>query len=383
MLQLVPKRGDATSIPKSFLTKLNLFNSKPELIAKGRYAIKTDVHPDVFDLFMTRVLGAKSDVGVTSENAEQLRELCDELGFSGFDDEIRAVLGSGDWKVRKDLVSVKVRVDRHDVLIEQLERRVLDLERRLQEVPARVEAVEKHLEMADEKLTELQNNDLSDDVAQLRRDVKDRASAADVTALSEELSRLKGAEASIAHEKEATTGDDIQRKLGRLEAAVNMVPQGVIGVLTRLCCGNVHEKGVVEVTAKSVNPWCGALQNIVELGTDSYYRSHNLPGQWICYDFKERRVAPTSYSIRTSDGWYPKEWVFEVSTAGKGSWQIVDSRSINEDLRAKQVTRNFVLSDPPKGSFRFLRLRLTGPTHNDEHYLDLSSLGIFGELSHS
>ena len=148
MFQFVLRRGRETDVPRSLLTRLDLFKRTPELVDAGRYTIKSDVDSDVFGLFMTRFYGADSDVGVTSENAEQLRDLCDELGFAGCDDEIRSVLGHGDSKARKELVAVRARVDRHDLLLEKLERRVMELERQLQEVravPQRVEAVERRL----------------------------------------------------------------------------------------------------------------------------------------------------------------------------------------------------------------------------------------------
>ena len=131
MFQLALRRGGETGVPKTFLTKLSLFKTKPELVGTGRYAIQSDVDPDVFAMFMTRLYGGETEK-VTPANADQLRALCDELGFSGFDEELRAVqAAAGDWRVRKDLVCVRGRVERHDVLLEQLQLRVLELERRL------------------------------------------------------------------------------------------------------------------------------------------------------------------------------------------------------------------------------------------------------------
>ena len=68
---------------------------------------------------------------VTEENAEELQALSEELGFTGFDNEIHAYLDS-DLKVRRDLASLHRRVDRYEAVIEQLQRRVLELERLLQ-----------------------------------------------------------------------------------------------------------------------------------------------------------------------------------------------------------------------------------------------------------
>ena len=95
-----PRTHDNVRIPKRLLSELRLFQTNPDLVAAGRYAITSAVDPEVVDLFFGRV-GGDTEKVVTQENAEQLRALCDELGFSGFDDELRAVLGS-DWKVRKE-----------------------------------------------------------------------------------------------------------------------------------------------------------------------------------------------------------------------------------------------------------------------------------------
>ena len=114
--------------------------------------INCEANSDVFALFVTRLYGGESDVGVTSENAEQLLALCEELGFTGFDDELRAVLGHGvDSEVRKDFVT------KQDVLIEDLQSRILELESRLQDVlgvPQRVEMLEARLDQVNDMMIE-------------------------------------------------------------------------------------------------------------------------------------------------------------------------------------------------------------------------------------
>ena len=161
--------------------------------------------------------------------------------------------------------------------------------------------------------------------------------------------------------------------------------EGVIAHLTRECGGNVHDKGIVNVTASSVynddsdyHP-----KNAVDLGTDSLYCSKNEKDTWICYDFKERCVIPTSYSVR-SQGNGPgnshlKSWVIEVSNDGS-SWTEIDRRDNNNDLNDKYATANFKISKVPSESFRFFRLKQTGPNHRGYDYLAISSLEIFGTL---
>ena len=111
--------------------------------------------------------------------------------------------------------------------------------------------------------------------------------------------------------------------------------------------------------------------------------SDNLPNSWFCYDFKEWRVAPTSYSIKPFDGGcFPRSWVLEVSNDGsEGSWAVVDSRKDNCRLR-QLCTSNFKIRPIPSGAFRFFRLRQTGKNAGGGDQLVIQRLELFGVLSH-
>ena len=170
-----------------------------------------------------------------------------------------------------------------------------------------------------------------------------------------------------------------RRRLGDLPFYNTNPLNGIIAHLTRECGGNVHEKGVIKVTASSC---IDEAKNVADLGTDSYFYSYGEPDSWIRYDFKGWRVAPTSYSIKASHCESLRSWVLEVSNDGtEGSWVVVDSRENNEDLKGEDVTHNFAISAPPSGSFRFVRLRQTGKNHNGANSLQLTSLELFGTLS--
>ena len=160
---------------------------------------------------------------------------------------------------------------------------------------------------------------------------------------------------------------------------------GIIDHLTRECKGNVHDRKVVKVTASSLlrNDTAYHAKNIVDLGTTSFYMSNDEPDTWICYDFKTRRVMPTSYSIKaqgdTPGGHHLKSWALEVSKDGD-TWTEVDRREGNDELNAPHVVRNFKITDAPHESFRFIRLRQTGPNHKGQDFLAFSGLEIFGTL---
>ena len=143
---------------------------------------------------------------------------------------------------------------------------------------------------------------------------------------------------------------------------------GIIKHSTCECGGNVHQKGVVNITSSSIadgNP----PYNAADLGTSSFFLSANESNPYITYDFRTRSVNLTSYSIASSKA--PKSWVLEVSN-DQSSWTAIDHRDLNDETF---TTRNFLVSPTP-GEFRFVRLRLTG-----EDSLAISSLEFFGALT--
>lgn len=88
MLRLVLKPGYVVSALRSLMSRLGLFKSHPDLLNGDTYAVACDVSLSVLDMLVLRLYG----VQVTTENAEQLKALCAEIGFSGFDGELGSSL---------------------------------------------------------------------------------------------------------------------------------------------------------------------------------------------------------------------------------------------------------------------------------------------------
>ena len=159
--------------------------------------------------------------------------------------------------------------------------------------------------------------------------------------------------------------------------------KGIIAHLTHECGGNIHDNGVVNVTASSFNDASYHPKNVVDLRKDSYYYSKYEQDTWICLDFKDKSVIPKSYSLRTCNngpgGCHLKSWVFEASNDGK-TWTTVDRRDNNYDLNDRHVTRNFGVSHGTSERFRFIRLRQTGQNHRGDFCVILTALEVFGVL---
>jgi hypothetical protein len=168
------------------------------------------------------------------------------------------------------------------------------------------------------------------------------------------------------------------RKGGQFE-----VPDGIIAHLTRECGGNVQDRNVVEVTSGSfgteTNPPCGKLKNIADMEAGSYFhtcyrsRSEDIPhtrNNWVCYDFKDKRIIPTHYTIR-SLGDKPnfshlKSWLVETSVDGK-NWKEVDHKELN----GKWFMGTFTVAGGDV--CRFIRLVNIGRDHQGYDILGRSS----------
>jgi hypothetical protein len=167
-------------------------------------------------------------------------------------------------------------------------------------------------------------------------------------------------------------------------------PDGIITFLLNLCGGNLHDRGIVTVTSSpSYHERLYPAKNIVGVGANSVfwskYRSSAIPhtrNNWICYDFKARKVAPTHYSIRSIHfGWADdpnlRSWLVETSNDAT-VWKEIDRQEGTLELKGQNVTKTFeTVNDDP---CRFVRLVNIGRNHAGNDSLAISRFDIFGSL---
>jgi hypothetical protein len=153
---------------------------------------------------------------------------------------------------------------------------------------------------------------------------------------------------------------------------------GIIRHLSEKCGGNVHAKGVVTITASSQNQNLRVHQ-LANLDSDTIFNSQNLPNQWFCYDFKDRRVILSQYSVRTYKyaGYNPRSWVVESSVDGE-TWSELDRKVNCDDLFDSKVVRTFPIAHPVE--CRMVRFRQTGPNCRNHHHLCLTAFEVFGTV---
>ena len=418
-LFLVTSDKNRTPVPKDFLPRMALFERRPDLATAGSYRLRCQVSSSLLQtVFLPKLYDEFAHVEFTVDNVDQLQELCEELGFSGLDLELQQYRSStmrmteerieelelnfgqiGDeiWEMNSsirtletshELLEKRLRdeIARHEDLLEKIQRQICEL------VDSKIFERVEELESATTRMTDMMESS-SRQFQSLEKKIEDVSHTCEELPL-EILGKIEDIVKECPKEGDSAF---LCRDVAVLKESLRSQPiltaktcfcyvnpelDGIISHLTRECGGNVHDEGIVNVIASSfVEGW--EPRYAVDFKWTAY-ESDNENNSWICYDFKNRRVAPTSYSVRSVDGkpgsGSPRTWVFEASDNGT-EWTEIDSVSDTDSLNGPWWTQNFPLLNCPVHSFRFVRLRQTGKNCRGTHSLSISALEIFGTIS--
>jgi hypothetical protein len=151
--------------------------------------------------------------------------------------------------------------------------------------------------------------------------------------------------------------------------------------LTTVCGGNVHARGVVEITCSSTA--CNKCWQVADHSWNSYWYTDNIVNSWIQFDFKNRSVSPSHYTLKSDGNGYHHLLEWTVAGSGDGaSWDPIDYRKTQE-LNGNYITKTFALSVSSGTRFyRYIRLTQTGKDSNGKDYLLLAAVEFFGRMTH-
>ena len=160
---------------------------------------------------------------------------------------------------------------------------------------------------------------------------------------------------------------------------------GIINYLSKRSGGNVCDKGIVDVTASTIN--YNQPKNVVDLASDAFFQTKNQPNQWLKYDFKEKKVRPTHYSMKSRtdncEGGSPENWVIEGSNSNlDNDWKILDTHKSDTTIKKPRTSATFEIKEQYNSyeSYRYLRLRQIGNSSCNNDFLTITSLEYFGAL---
>ena len=164
---------------------------------------------------------------------------------------------------------------------------------------------------------------------------------------------------------------------------------GIMKWLGKGDASNSLSNKIVDVTSSSViseNPDL-QLKNVLNYGDDKQvFQSDSEPNPWLCIDFKEHRVNPTHYSIRShgfagKGNYHPQSWDVEGSNDSV-SWAALDSRREEKSLDGRAASNTFEITNEANKSkyFRYLRIIQKGVNTHNDNSLAFSSIEFFGYI---
>lgn len=166
---------------------------------------------------------------------------------------------------------------------------------------------------------------------------------------------------------------------------------GILYYLSGKSEGNIHTNGTIEITTNSIydNNLNNHPKYLVEFDSSMCYWSNDDKDVFICFDFKDKSIKLSEYSLKTCDnienGSHLKSWVIEVSNDGY-NWEVVDRQSNNSILNGTCFTATFKVEKKNNNKFyRYVRLRQTGYSWDDSldipnYYFALNLIEFFGKL---
>lgn len=147
---------------------------------------------------------------------------------------------------------------------------------------------------------------------------------------------------------------------------------------------NSHISKEIRVTASSIYDEL-SLERCPICSHDLYknFVSDDKPNNWLNFEFKNHRIIPTSYIIRTNEGGknqcHLKSWVIEVSN-NNNSWEIIDEEKNVSYLNGSSFIHKFSIQKQISEPIKYIRIRSTGEDWGGFNYLAINLFEIYGTI---
>lgn len=188
---------------------------------------------------------------------------------------------------------------------------------------------------------------------------------------------LKRLELEVVNEKK----DDIQNNRIHIGKDFSSSDENAFnGILKYLKIqSNEQIQNEINITASSI--WEGDYNpiNVTQFDNNKTFCSKAELDNWLCFDFKERKIIPTEYTIMSAGSSYPKSWVIECRN-DNDPWEIVDEIKNCDLLNRSDAVHTFKINNQTSKKFQYFRIRQMGPTWQNFKYLYIRSFEIYGRL---
>ena len=161
---------------------------------------------------------------------------------------------------------------------------------------------------------------------------------------------------------------------------------GIMKFLADETSGNIHDNGTINITSNSINS-DHHPKNLVDYQNNNFYHSKDDGNAIICFDFKDKSVQLSAYTIQSYDinaNWgHLKNWVIEESNDAK-NWIEIDCHCDDSTLNGPNIVASFKIPDNENLQFcRFIRMRQTGNSWfytGNHNYVYFPYIEFYGKL---
>lgn len=187
---------------------------------------------------------------------------------------------------------------------------------------------------------------------------------------------------STRYEKQKQEIKSPQKQSKSFPPQNDQIFNGIIKYLKTESNGNIESK--INITTSSFNSSYIPLNVTIFEDSNKWFRTRN-PGlnNWICFDFKDKRINLTNYQIKSipysSNSNHLKTWKVEGSN-DNSSWTKLDEQSNCNYLNGNGNSHLFTVSNPNSMEFRYIRICNTGPDACNSQFLMLGSVEFYGNL---
>lgn len=125
---------------------------------------------------------------------------------------------------------------------------------------------------------------------------------------NKETSKINNTRYKILNQKQLKSEIEETSQIKTFKYVENQEFKGIFNYLTKSSNGNIHDKGIINITSNYINS--NHPKNLLDFNENNYYSGKFKQDCWTCFDFKDKEIEISHYSIKSavSPG-YLKNWV--------------------------------------------------------------------------
>lgn len=144
----------------------------------------------------------------------------------------------------------------------------------------------------------------------------------------------------------------------------------------------IEDESEIKVEASSSSYYGDVHNLLLQDRRPLYWESEDRDGSYVEFDLINKQLEVNAYSLRSNDvetdELDPKSWILAGSNDHE-DWQTLHQIDNTMDLYGSNAEGFYEVES--QGSFRYLRVQITGPNHRGNFILRLARVEFYGRLS--